>query len=111
MGSSAVEFWVERATGPLRRATRPPLMVRPARAKKLGRERCREGPSWPFPPEPSPSLRLRQRLLNHFPPHPGDALFQTLVEIREPLVVQAHEVQEGRVQVGDVVALLDGLEA
>src|SRR2546422_11594718 len=41
----------------------------------------------------------------------GQALLEALIEIRELGVVKAHEVQDRGVQVRDVAAVLDGVEA
>jgi hypothetical protein len=43
--------------------------------------------------------------------HAGQPLLQPLIEVREPVVIQPHQVQNGRVQVGCVYRLLDGAEA
>ena len=59
--------WVERATGPLRRATRLPLLVRQAGLVWFDRSPCRssaagcrrERPSWPFHPDSVATFRLR----------------------------------------------------
>jgi hypothetical protein len=57
--------WVERATGPLWWATRPPRLVRPERTICFTRWWCRSSaascrrgrPSWPFHPDPIESFR------------------------------------------------------
>jgi len=62
----AVEGWVERATGPMWRATRPPLWVRRGCTLWCAGWRCRnsaascrrERPSWPFHPYLMAGFRL-----------------------------------------------------
>ena len=43
--------------------------------------------------------------------HAGQLVVQAAVEVRQPAVVQAHQVQDGGVQVADVAAVDDGLVA
>ncbi len=63
-GAGSTDAWVERATGPLRRATRPPLVLRRERTNQFECSLCRssaasrrrERPGWPFHPEQSARL-------------------------------------------------------
>ncbi len=51
-----------------------------------------------------------QDVLDHLPAHAGQPLVGPLVEIRQFLVVQPHQVQDRRMQVRRVAATLDGPE-
>ncbi len=54
---------------------------------------------------------LSQDLTHDVAMHVGQAEIAAAVAIRQPLVVEAHEVQNGGVQVVDVDAVLDGCDA
>jgi len=69
--NDAAKWLVERATGPLRRAPRPPLWVRRAGTIWFDRRPCRssaascrrERPGWPFHPDSTALFRLRFAIL------------------------------------------------
>jgi hypothetical protein len=50
------------------------------------------------------------RLLHHHTANTRDAFFESLVEERQAFVVEAHEVQDRGVQVGDVARFIHGGE-
>src|SRR5262249_21145458 len=52
-----------------------------------------------------------QDLLDHAPRDIGQAEIATVVAVRQLLMIQADQMQDGRVQVVDADAVLDGLEA
>src|SRR5438105_3959308 len=56
-------------------------------------------------------MRSTEGLVHDAAARAGETLVESLVEIRELFVLQAHQVQDGSVQVGDVAAALDGVEA
>src|SRR5690242_5431777 len=58
-----------------------------------------------------PSRSAADDLLDHPPVHVGQAEVSPRVAVRQPLVVQPHQVQDGRVQVVDVYLVLDRPEA
>jgi hypothetical protein len=54
----------------------------------------------------------RQYLLYHASrQHARQPLIQSLVEIRQPTMIQAHQMEDGGVQIGDVRSVFDGIEA
>ena len=55
-------------------------------------------------------LNSSQHLLNQSPPHPSKALVQSLVEVRQPCVIEAHQMQNCGVQVGNVARIFHGFE-
>ena len=54
---------------------------------------------------------LRDHLRHHVPARASDAFFEALVEERQAFVVEAHEVQDRGVQVGDVARFIHSGEA
>ena len=54
---------------------------------------------------------LRQQLLHHFAVHVGQAEVAALEAVGQPGVVEAQQVQDRGVQVVDVDAIFDGVEA
>src|ERR1700719_2368148 len=61
------------------------------------------GSKWPLP--------LRERLLDNHAPHVREPLIAAAVEVGEQGVVEAQQVQDRGVKVGDMRPLLDGVEA
>jgi hypothetical protein len=57
------------------------------------------------------SVFLCHLTIDDCPVHVGQAEFAAGVTIRELLVVKAHEIEQGGVQVVDVYLVFDGLEA
>lgn len=55
--------------------------------------------------------KLSQHLLDHIPPYASEALVESLVEESEPRVVEAQQVKNGGVEIGNVGALLNSSEA
>src|SRR5437016_4888857 len=59
----------------------------------------------------SPLTKSRHHLLHHLTTHAGETLVEALVEVGQFSVIQAHEVEDGGVEIGDVAAVFDGFEA
>ena len=55
--------------------------------------------------------KLSQHLLDNIPPHAGETLVKSLVEIGEPRVVEAQEMKNGRMEIGDMGSFLNSFEA
>src|SRR5262245_2083429 len=62
-------------------------------------------------PGPQPERGSRQGVPDHLPADTGQSLFHTGVKIRQLLVVETQEVEDGGVQVGRVARLLDRIES
>ena len=62
--------------------------------------------------DPAPACRdLRQHLLDDLAVHVRQPFVAAVVPVRQPQVIQPHQVQDRRVQVGDVAGIFDGAEA
>lgn len=58
-----------------------------------------------------PRAVSRERLFDHDPSDVGKPLVAAAVEVGEPSVVEPHQMEDRRVEVGDVRSILDGVEA
>ena len=58
-----------------------------------------------------PDFFLGEHALHDLPAHAREAGVHTGVKVGEPGVIEAHQVQNRRVQIGDVAAIFDGGEA
>src|SRR4030095_16856630 len=54
---------------------------------------------------------LSQDLSHHFPVDVGEAVIAAAISVSELFVIEAHEMEDGRVQVVDVALVLHGLPA
>src|SRR5215467_14065384 len=61
-------------------------------------------------PEKQHRSSLSQHLLNQSSPNSGEALVQSLIEVRKPRMIQAHEMQNCGVQIGHVTRVFHSLE-
>ena len=57
-----------------------------------------------------PALRSRNQIMDHVAMNVGETIVTPRIAVGELLVIEAHEVEYGRVNVGDVVAVFDGVE-
>ena len=55
--------------------------------------------------------RSGQRFLDQTASLARQALLQTMVEVGQVLMIKAHQMKNGRVEIGDVIGIFDGLEA
>ncbi len=56
------------------------------------------------------SLGSRQYLLDDLATDSGQTVIEALVEVGQSRVVQAHQVEDGGVEVGDMATVVDGIE-
>src|SRR5689334_13616903 len=56
------------------------------------------------------SLGRGERFTDNLPAHAGEPLIQALVEVSQLRMIQAHQVQNGGVEIGHVTRFFDGLE-